>query len=48
VVVLNHPDRFGRARDLIRQGWAAYDSWLEAGAMVQNRERELLSLPTLP
>lgn len=48
VVVLNHPDRFGRARDLIRQGWAAYDPWLEAGAMVQNRERELLSLPTLP
>jgi D-alanyl-D-alanine carboxypeptidase (penicillin-binding protein 5/6) len=48
VVVLNHPDRFGRARDLIRQGWNAYDPWLASGAFVQNRERELLSLPTPP
>lgn len=46
VVVLNNPDRFNRARGLIHQGWATYDPWLESGALVQNRERELLSLPT--
>lgn len=46
VVVLNNPDRFNRARGLIQQGWAAYDSWLEAGALVQNRDRELLTVPT--
>ena len=47
VVVLNNPDRFGRARGLIQQGWAAYDPWLEAGAPVENREREMLSVPSL-
>ena len=46
VVVLNHPDRFNRARELIHQGWAVYDPWLAAGAPVQDRQRELLSLPT--
>jgi D-alanyl-D-alanine carboxypeptidase (penicillin-binding protein 5/6) len=45
VVVLNHPDRFNRARGLIHQGWAVYDPWLEAGAPVQDRRRELLSVP---
>ena len=45
VVVLNNPDRFNRARGLIRQGWAIYDPWLEAGAPVQNREREILNVP---
>lgn len=45
VVVLNNPDRFNRARELIRQGWAVYDPWLEAGAPVQDRQRELLSVP---
>ena len=45
VVVLNNPDRFTRARGLIRQGWAVYDPWLEAGAPVQDREREMLSVP---
>ncbi|NQX00188.1 D-alanyl-D-alanine carboxypeptidase [bacterium] len=45
VVVLNHPDRFNRARGLIRQGWEIYDPWLAAGAPVQNREREFLSVP---
>ena len=43
-VVLNNPDRFNRARGLIREGWAVYDSWLESGALVQNRDREMLSL----
>ena len=46
VVVLNNPDRFNRARGLIRQGWAVYDPWLEAGAPVQNREREILNVPS--
>ncbi len=46
VVVLNNPDRFNRARALIREGWSIYDPWLEAGAPVQNREREMLSVPT--
>ena len=45
VVVLNNPDRFNRARGLIRQGWAVYDPWLEAGAPVQERMREILSVP---
>lgn len=45
VVVLNNPDRFGRARNLLRQGWGIYDQWLDAGAPVQNREREILHVP---
>ena len=45
VVVLNHPDRFNQARQLIRQGWAVYDSWLESGALVQDRRREILNVP---
>lgn len=45
VVVLNNPDRFNRARGLLRQGWETYDTWLSAGAPVQNREREILSVP---
>lgn len=45
VVVLNNPDRFNRARGLIKQGWAVYDPWLEAGAPVQDKKREILSVP---
>lgn len=45
VVVLNSPDRFNRARGLIRQGWAVYDPWLEAGAPVQDRRREIITVP---
>ena len=45
VVVLNNPDRFNRARSLIRQGWGAYDPWLAAGAPVQDRNREMISVP---
>ena len=45
VVILNNPDRFNRARQLIRQGWAVYDPWLAAGAPVQDRKREFLSVP---
>jgi len=47
VVVLNNPDRFSRARELIRQGWEVYDPWLEAGAPVQDQQREIMGVPTL-
>lgn len=45
VVVLNHPDRFNRARGLIREGWSIYDSWLGSGGQVLSREQEILSMP---
>ncbi|MFT4177644.1 MAG: serine hydrolase [Luteolibacter sp.] len=44
VVVLNNPDRYGRAQGLIQQGWSMYDSWLASGAPVQDRKREILSV----
>ena len=43
-VVLNSPDRFNDARALIRHGWEIYDPWLESGAPVQDREREILKV----
>ena len=46
VVVLNSPDRYGRTRKLLRDGWAFYDSWLAAGAPVKDAKREILSTPT--
>lgn len=45
VVVLNSPDRFNRARGLIRQGWGVYDPWLAAGAPVTDRKREIITVP---
>lgn len=45
VIVLNSPDRFGRTRKLIREGWAFYDSWIAAGAPVENRRKEILATP---
>lgn len=45
VVVLNSPDRFNRARGLIRQGWDVYDPWLAAGAPVNDRKREIITVP---
>ncbi len=47
VVVLNSPDRFGRARSLLSRGWQTYDGWLAAGAPFQDRRREFLSVPEL-
>jgi D-alanyl-D-alanine carboxypeptidase (penicillin-binding protein 5/6) len=44
VVVLNNPDRFSRARGLLTQGWTVYDSWLAAGAPVQDRKREMIQV----
>lgn len=48
VVVLNSPDRFGRTRTLLDQGWAAYDAWLAAGAPLKDPKREILSIPKEP
>jgi D-alanyl-D-alanine carboxypeptidase (penicillin-binding protein 5/6) len=45
VVVLNNPDRFNRSRKLIKDGWAYYDAWLAAGAIVENPKHELLATP---
>jgi D-alanyl-D-alanine carboxypeptidase (penicillin-binding protein 5/6) len=46
VVVLNSPDRFGRTRTLLSQGWATYDAWMAAGAPpAQDPKREILSVP---
>jgi serine-type D-Ala-D-Ala carboxypeptidase (penicillin-binding protein 5/6) len=43
-VVLNNPDRFGRARSLISQGWGIYDPWLASGANVQDAKREIIKV----
>ncbi|MEY5012941.1 MAG: hypothetical protein RLY69_656 [Verrucomicrobiota bacterium] len=45
VVVLNNPNRFSRARSLINQGWAVYDPWLSAGSPVNDKQREIISVP---
>ena len=45
VVVLNNSDRFNRARSLLRQGWSIYDQWLAGGALIQNKDREILTVP---
>ena len=46
VVLLNDTNRFNHARSLIRLGWELYDPWLASGAPVQDRGREILSVPT--
>jgi D-alanyl-D-alanine carboxypeptidase (penicillin-binding protein 5/6) len=48
VVVLNSPDRFGRTRALIPQGWAKFDQWKEAGSPVGDARREFLVVPEVP
>lgn len=48
VVVLGSPDRFGRTRALIPQGWGIYDKWRAAGSPVGNQRREFLVVPVLP
>ena len=45
VVLLNSPDRFGRAKALIPKGWGVYDAWVRAGAPVADRRREILEVP---
>jgi hypothetical protein len=45
VVLLSSPDRFGRTRGLLNSAWAQYDRWLDAGALIQDRNREILPVP---
>jgi D-alanyl-D-alanine carboxypeptidase len=45
VVLLNSPDRFGRTRGLLDSAWAQYDRWIDAGALIQDRNREILPVP---
>jgi D-alanyl-D-alanine carboxypeptidase len=45
IVLLNSPDRFGRAKALIPKGWGIYDAWVRAGAPVADRRREILDVP---
>jgi len=45
VVVLNSPDRFGRTRSLLQEGWSIYDAWLADDAPVKDARREILSVP---
>jgi D-alanyl-D-alanine carboxypeptidase (penicillin-binding protein 5/6) len=44
VVVLNSADRFGRTRSLLSQAWPMYDTWLEQGAQIEDRKREILPI----
>lgn len=46
VVLLNSTeDRFTRTTNLLSTGWAAYDAWIANGALVKDREREILQIP---
>lgn len=45
VVLLNSPDRFGRTRSLLNAGWRGYDQWIEEGALIKERNREILPVP---
>ncbi len=45
IVLLNSPDRFGHARKLVPRGWAIYDRWVNAGAPITDRDREILEVP---
>jgi len=45
VVLLNSPDRFGRTRGLLNAGWRGYDQWIAEGALIKDRNREILPVP---
>lgn len=45
VVLLNSPDRFGHARQMLDQGWGSYDAWLNSGAPVKDKRREIITVP---
>lgn len=47
VIVLNAQDRFGSARQLLNQGWMAYDAWVASGRQLQSAG-ELLTAPAPP
>ena len=48
VVILGSEDRFGRARQLINQGWAGYDQWAAQGFPQSAKKREFIVVPQLP
>ncbi|MFC7336205.1 D-alanyl-D-alanine carboxypeptidase family protein [Haloferula chungangensis] len=45
IVLLNTPNRFDRAKSLIPSGWAVYDQWVNSGAPIKDRNREILNVP---
>ncbi len=48
IVVLNSQDRFDKTRKLTVEGWKFFDSWLQDGMPIVNRDREILdtTVPT--
>ena len=47
VITLGSPDRLGRTRSLIEQGWPRYEAWTQQGRPVADQARELLLVPKL-
>lgn len=47
VVVLGSADRFGRASQLVAQGWGAYDQWAAQGFPQSPKKREFIVVPNL-
>ncbi|MDB4373505.1 serine hydrolase [bacterium] len=47
IITLGSPDRFGRTRSLIEQGWPRYEAWSQQGRPVVDQARELLVVPKL-
>ena len=45
VIVLGSSDRFGRARQLVAQGWAGYDQWAAQGYTQSTTKREFILVP---
>ena len=44
-VVLGSQDRFGRTEDLVKQGWALDEQWVQEGALIKNPASERLVVP---
>ncbi len=47
VVILNSPDRYGRATAMLQDGWARREAWFAAGSRIQDPEKEQLVVPIL-
>lgn len=47
VVILGSSDRFGRARQLIAQGWGEHERWGSAGYPVSQNKKEYIVVPVL-
>lgn len=45
IITLGSPDRVGRTRALMNQGWVSYDAWTQQGSLVADQARELLVIP---